>query len=93
MVLEKMNEYLGTCNSIADVDLNKLLIIDRFDWKKKVQDIPLLLNDIANIIISGQDKTALEVLLKSHMTTDLQKKNLALVVGPAWEALRNKIMP
>lgn len=91
--LEKMNEYLGTCNSMADVDLNKLLIIDRFDWKKKVQDIPLLLNDIANIIISGQDKTALEVLLKSYMTTDLQKKNLALVVGPAWEALRNKIIP
>ena len=37
--LTRMNEYLNTCSSIADVDLNKLLVIDRFDWSKKVTDL------------------------------------------------------
>ena len=91
--LRRMTEYLNTCSSMADVDLNKLLVIDRFDWKKKVKDMPQFLTDIVNVIMTGQNKSDLENLLLKYITTDLQKKNLALVIGPAWTALKNKINP
>lgn len=91
--LKRMTEYLDTCSSIADVDLNKLLVIDRFDWKKKVQDMPQFLTDIVNVIMTGQDKSNLEKLFLKYLTTELQKKNLSLVIGPAWTALKNKINP
>lgn len=91
--LRRMTEYLNTCSSMADVDLNKLLVIDRFDWKKKVKDMPQFLTDIVNVIMTGQSKNDLENLLLKYITTDLQKKNLALVIGPAWTALKNKINP
>ena len=77
---------------MADVDLNKLLVIDRFDWNKKVKDMPQFLQTIVDAVINGQDKNDLKAVLETYITTDLQKKNLNLVVGPAWTALRNKLI-
>ena len=90
--LARMTEYLNTCQSMADVDLNKLLVIDRFDWNKKVKDMPQFLQTIVDAVVNGQDKNDLKAVLETYITTDLQKKNLNLVVGPAWTALRNKLI-
>lgn len=90
----RMVGYLNTCTSAADIDLNKLLVIDRFDWHKKVKDMPKLLGDIVSIITSpGTGKDDLKKLLETYVTTDLQRKNLNLVIEPAWNALKNKINP
>jgi hypothetical protein len=90
--LARMTEYLNTCQSMADVDLNTLLVIDRFDWNKKVKDMPQFLQTIVDAVVNGQDKNDLKAVLETYITTDLQKKNLNLVVGPAWTALRNKLI-
>ena len=93
--LTRMTEYLNTCSSIADVDLNKLLVIDRFDWSKKVADLVQFKAEIVDAILNGpnQNKEDLKVVLSKYIKTALQKKNLDLVVGPAWTALRNKLIP
>ena len=56
--------------------------------------MPKLLGDIVNIIVSpGTGKDDLKKVLEVYVTTDLQRKNLDLVIEPAWNALKNKINP
>ncbi len=90
--LERMKNYLDTCNSYNDVDFNKLLVIDRFDWNKKVSDRSALYTDVLNAVTLGQSKTDLENVLVKYLSSELQKKTLSLVVGPAWNALRYKLI-
>lgn len=80
----RMISYLETLTNIPlQLDLNKLLVIDRFKWETtSISIINLLryveLNDIDNYY----------KYLSSFLTTDLQKKNLNLVYYSSFKALR-----
>ena len=79
-LLQKMNEA-------------KLLVIDGFDWKKKLgNDIhSLLVMDILDIVRSNKGVASMYILLERFLSTDLQKKNLNLVINPAYGALQEFI--
>ena len=85
--LERMKSYLNTCSSFFDIDLNKLLIIDRFKWEKKVQNLNDLVNQIKYIIENNLGVDKLYDLLEKELSTSLQKQNLNLVINPAYNAL------
>ena len=65
------------------LDLNKLLVIDRFKWENSGIDKDTLLGYVKN-----DDKDGFITYLKSFLKTDLQKRNLDLVGPTAWKALR-----
>ena len=77
---DRMKSYITSLSDIMQLDLNKFLVIDRFDWKKTDIDITTLLS----YIVSG-DKEGYRKYLTSYMNTDLRKKNMDLV----WEASYN----
>ncbi len=83
--LERMRKYLGTCKTSEAINPDRFLIIDR----TKLTEIPglmmTLIDGIRSGVITGPDgiKTELEKTLK----TNLQRRNIMLVVGPAYTAL------
>ena len=83
--LNRMRNYLRTCGSPDAINPDKLLIIDR----TKLSEIPglmmTLVNGIRSGIITGPDGIKAE--LEKTLKTDLQRRNIALVVGPAYVAL------
>lgn len=91
--LERMIDYLNSCQSMADVDLGLFLRLDRLDWFKKASDMPKLLQDITDVIVNNGSKEDLGVVLKSQFKfTKKQEANLNLVLWPAWKALRFKLL-
>ena len=77
---DRMKSYILSLSDIMQLDLNKFLVIDRFDWKKTDIDIATLLSYIVN-----GDKEGYRKYLTSYMNTELRKKNMDLV----WEASYN----
>lgn len=82
----RMLNYLLSCQTFNDIDLNKLLIIDRFKWEEKT-DLTVVIPDIKNIIINNLGVDELNNYLKQYLKTDLQKRNLDLVILPAYKSL------
>lgn len=83
----RMRKYLSGVSSWDNIDLGKLLVLDRWDWLKKT-DYPKVLRDIYTIISSGQGEDALRTYLEGYLTTDLLRRNLKLVIHPAYVTLR-----
>ena len=76
--LGRMRAYVGSLGNImADLDLNKLLVIDRFKWEDISVSYPQLLG-----YVERDDRSGYYGYLSGFMKTDLQKRNLDLV----WEA-------
>ena len=82
----RMRKYLSGIKDPRDIDLGKLLIIDRWDWKKKT-DYPVVLGEVIRIISEGQGEEALSAYLSGFLTTDLLRRNLKLVIYPAYITL------
>ena len=82
----RMRKYLQGCNTFGDIDLNKLLVIDRFDWSKKT-DISILLQGLFMIIKNEVGLEEFQNYLLGYLKTDLQKRNLILVSSPAYKTL------
>lgn len=84
--LERMRNYLSGLSSPGDLDLNKLLVIDRFKWENTKIDINILLS-----YVSSGDQSGYHNYLEGFLKTDLQKRNLNLVWEPSWIALYERI--
>lgn len=83
----RMRKYLSGVPSWKDIDLTKLLVLDRWDWAKKT-DTQRVLQDIYTIISSGQGEDALRTYLEGYLTTELLRRNLKLIIHPAYVTLK-----
>ena len=90
--LERMYEYLKGCESIDKVDYNRLFIIDRFDFNKKILDRSEFDSKVINIISNDYGYESLRDLVLILGLSKLQEKNLNLVVRPAYRALRMRFL-
>lgn len=90
--LERMYEYLKDCESIDKVDYNRLFIIDRFDFNKKILDRSEFDSKVINIISNDYGYESLRDLVLILGLSKLQEKNLNLVVRPAYRALRMRFL-
>jgi NAD-dependent DNA ligase len=81
--ISRMRDYINSLDNINDLDLNKLLVIDRFDWGTTGIDIPKLLETVIK-----NSETDYYNILSSYMTTELRKRNLDLVWKASWITLR-----
>lgn len=84
--LERMKEYLKNLPTPADLDLNKFLVIDRFKWEDTSVSVETMLG-----FVRSRDYDGYLSYLSGFLTTDLQRRNLALVGQPSFEALVCKI--
>ena len=80
--LGRMRSYLHSLSSITDLDLNKLLVIDRFKW----EDSGINLETLLKYVEEGKDEDYYNYLT-SFLTTDLQKRNLNLVWQASFKSL------
>ena len=87
---ENMTSYLNSVNNYYNIDFNKLLIIDRFDFNKKVQNITEFYELIRGSVIND-DFNRFNEIIRSVLSSNLQKRNLELVVIPAFNSLSNYI--
>ena len=85
----RMRKYLSGCSDFFQINLNKLLVIDRFDWLKKT-DYPVVLQDLYTILV-GKGYTEFLEFLKGCLKTPLQIKNLELVSKPAYKTLKEYV--
>lgn len=83
---DRMRKYLGTLSDSSQIDLGKLLIIDRWDWRKKT-NYPEVLKGVIRIVSEGLGEEELRSFLSGHLTTDLLRRNLSLVIHPAYITL------
>lgn len=84
--IKRMTNYVNTLNNIVnELDLNKLLAIDRVKWENIQIDISKLLGFVASKDIDSYKK-----YLESFLTTELQKKTLELVYRASFTVLKNK---
>lgn len=82
--LARMRKYLRSLDNIStDLDLNKLLVIDRFKW----ENTNISIQDLQRAV-ELNDENAYYRILKSYMGTELQERNLNLVWKASWIALR-----
>ena len=82
--LGRMKSYIGTLgNILRDLDLNKLLVIDRFKWEDSNISYPQLLG-----YIERSDEVGYYNYLLGFMKTDLQRRNLDLVWKASYTVLR-----
>lgn len=84
--LERMKTYVDSIQGISDLDLNKLLVIDRFKWENTQIDLKVLIG----FVHGGQAKEYYEYL-NGFLKTDLQKKNLNLVWQASYKVLYDKL--
>ena len=81
--LGRMKSYLSGLDW-SDVDLDKLLIMDRL----KLSKVPGLKDAIkATLETPGNGPENLRDTIGAILSTDLQRRNLELIYRPAWEAL------
>ena len=89
---ERMASYLKSLGNLADLDLNKFLVIDGFKWEGTDVDITEILNYV-NMFVSWTGTTEPDFYnqyrdyLMSYMNTEARKRNLELVVLSSWEVL------
>lgn len=76
----RMKNYLQGCGGV--IDLNKLLVIDRFKWEDTCVNFDVLFG-----FISTGDERGYHDYLMSFMNSDLQRKNMELVWKASWIAL------
>ena len=81
---ERMESYLRSIPDFFHIDLNKFLVIDRFKWETTEASLEELWNYFQN-----QDEQGFQDYLRKFVTTDLQVRNLKLVLPTAWLALQN----
>jgi hypothetical protein len=85
----RMVDYLSSISSIDEIDYNRLFIIDRFDFNKKIVNKLVFNESIMNIIINDLGVDKLEELITSNCKlSGLQLKNLKLVILPSYNSLR-----
>lgn len=87
----RMRDYLDSLKDARKLDLSKFLVIDGFKWKEKVEQYDSLIDQVYSIVSQDQGVIALYILLEHFLSTNLQKKNLNLVIHPAYAALRDFI--
>ena len=75
--LGRMRKVISSINSLSELDLNKLLVIDRFRWENTNINTNMLIS-----FVQKDDKNSYYNYLASFLKTDLQIRNLMLV----WEA-------
>ena len=80
--LNRMRDYVGSIKSIDDLDLNQLLVIDRFRWENTGLDKTVLL-----MYIRAKDSQGYHDYLDSFLKTSLQKRNLELVWAASFKVL------
>lgn len=85
----RMLDYLENIPNPESINLTKLMVLDGFDWTKKVPDYPRFLNQVLSIVSRDQGVPALYIFLEHFLNTALQKKNLNLVINPTYNALRD----
>ena len=84
--LGRMRNYINSLNNIlAELDLNKFLVIDRFKWEDINVSYPQLLG-----YIERSDEVGYYNYLLGFMKTDLQRRNLDLVWKASYIVLREK---
>lgn len=82
--LGRMRSYIASLSNImADLDLNKFLVIDRFKWEDTNISYPQLLG-----YIERSDEQGYHNYLYGYMKTDLQKRNMELVWKSSYVVLR-----
>ena len=94
----RMEKYLRSVSDWSKLDLNKLLVIDGFDFGKTDIDVRKLLKLCADSA-DEENRTRYPAVydyygdfrnyLMSYMNTDARKRNMDLVVGSAWFSIRN----
>jgi hypothetical protein len=85
-----MYSYLGTLKNISELSLDKLLVIDRFKWTEKA-DLSVVIPEVWRIVKENLGHEELCNYLSTFMSTPLQKRNLELVIKPAYRALCQKL--
>ena len=94
----RMEKYLRSVSDWSKLDLNKLLVIDGFDFGKTDIDVRKLLKLCADAADEENETRCpatydyygdFRNYLMSYMNTDARKRNLDLVVGSAWFSIRN----
>lgn len=85
---ERMRKYLSGVPSVYDIDLGKLMIIDRWDWNKKTNPREII-NGILQILDQGEE--CMYQYLSQFLTTDLLRKNLKLIIHPAYVTLKEYV--
>jgi len=83
--LSRMRQYLSGISNFEDIDLNKLLVLDRFKWENVNVSLDKLLG-----IVKADKIDDYHAYLESFLTTDLQKRNLNLVYKTSFKALKEK---
>ncbi len=81
----RMRQYLSGCQTFGDIDLNKFLVMDRFDWSKK--DLSVLLPELLQILYTNQGIDEFKKYLSGYLSTDAQRRNFELVSYPAYKTL------
>lgn len=82
--LGRMRAYLGSLLNISvELDLNKLLVLDRFKW----EDTGISVSDLLKYV-ENQDTQGYYNYLLSFLSTNLQRKNLDLVWKASFTVLR-----
>ncbi len=77
-----LKEFSNVEEMITRLDLNKLLVIDRFKWETTDVDIRKLIS-----FVIENNEVEFSKYLSSFMKTTLQLATLSLVLQPAWSAL------
>ena len=80
-----MRQYLSGISNFENIDLNKLLVLDRFKWENVNVSLDKLLG-----IVKANKIDDYHAYLESFLTTDLQKRNLNLVYRTSFKALKEK---
>lgn len=81
----RMMAYLNTVSEPAEIDLDRFLVIDRFKFPKD----PEISKTFVELAKSGKEKESWEHL-RQYVTTDLQRRTLALVWRSAYETVRKR---
>jgi hypothetical protein len=87
--LGRMRKYLESLTDPMALNLDKFLVLDRFKWAEKV-DIEKVIPAVWEIVDAHAGPEELYKYLEQFLTTPLQKRNLALVIGPAYKALEEQ---
>lgn len=86
----RMYSYLCTLRGYSDLNLDKLLVIDRFRWSEKA-NLSSVIPEVWRIVKENLGSDSLRDYLGNFMSTDLQKRNLDLVIKPAYKALCQRL--
>ena len=82
-----MRAYVDSLADVnSDLDLNTLLVIDRFRWENTTLDKSVLLG-----YVKAGDEVGYKDYLMSFLKTDLQKRNMELVWKASYIVLHDKI--